>query len=680
MAATATDSVTRQPINKVLIANRGEIACRIIRTCRRLGIATVAVYSDADRQARHVRLADSAVWVGEAAPGASYLRQERIIQAALDQGAEAIHPGYGFLSENTEFARKVAAAGLIFIGPKVHTIERMGSKAEAKITMRAAGVPCVPGYDGADQGDQALFDAAQEVGYPLLIKASAGGGGKGMRVVHEAANFAAALGAARREAASAFGDDHVILERFLCRPQHVEFQVFGDQHGNVVHLFERDCSSQRRYQKVIEETPSPAISDAMRQAMGEAAVAAAKAVDYVGAGTVEFIVQGDEFFFMEMNTRLQVEHPVTEQITGLDLVEWQLRVAAGEPLPLSQEQIQRRGHAVEVRLYAEDPKTGFLPSTGRLERLQLPDGLEQVRVDSGVEQGDSVTVHYDPMIAKLITWGDNREAALARMSEALAQTFVLGPKTNLDFLAALIQHPLFRAGDIYTTFIDQALEELTGQDESSRHHSQLLACAARLALETAELQSAEAADSSLNDPWAHSDGWSNGGHQARSWTLDDGHAQQCWQLRLIDAQQPAWEAWTGSGQSHRIAFPRINKGELSVLIDEVGQRARVHHQGSQYSLSHAGRLWNFHWLSGEELDSGHGDHGGSLVAPMPGKIIAVNVHVGEEVSADQALVVMEAMKMEITLRAPSAGKVSKIRHQVGEQVEADTLLVELEED
>lgn len=666
MAEKQQSSQAIRPIHKVLIANRGEIACRVIRTCRRLGIATVAVYSDADQNARHVRLADEAIHVGEAAPSASYLQQERIIQAAQQTAAQAIHPGYGFLSENTEFARKAQEAGITFIGPSASTIDKMGSKAEAKITMRAADVPCVPGYDGAQQDTASLKQAAQEVGFPLLIKASAGGGGKGMRVVNNADEFDDALASARREAASAFGDDHVILERFLVEPRHVEFQIFGDHHGNVVHLFERDCSSQRRYQKVIEETPSPAITDAMRQAMGEAAVAAAKAVDYVGAGTVEFIVQGEEFFFMEMNTRLQVEHPVTELITGQDLVEWQLRVAAGEALPLSQEQLQRQGHAVELRLYAEDPATGFLPSTGRLERLVLPRHVANTRVDTGVDEGDSVTVHYDPMIAKLITWGDNREAALANMAEALANTFVLGPKTNLDFLSSLIQLPLFRNGDIHTTYIDQHLDDLLAVDDQSRELAMVLAAATRLAYEQQQ---------TITDPWHSREGWSNSGMMKRSWRLDDG--EQNIDLSVLK-QGDIWLLSYGD-QQWQIQDARLTGQHLSVRIDGIGRRATVNHHGNALSLTVAGRQWAYHWRSTHEAQGQQEQHAGSLVAPMPGKIIAVNVAEGDSVEADQALLVMEAMKMEITLRAPSAGKVKAIRHQAGDQVEADALLIELED-
>ena len=453
-------------MRRILIANRGEIARRIIRTARRMGIETVAVYSDADANAPHVAEATLAVHIGPAPAAESYLRAEKIIEAALKTGADAIHPGYGFLSENAAFADACQQAGLIFIGPGADAIRAMGLKDGAKKLMRQAGVPIVPGYQGDDQSLDRLQRSANAIGYPILIKAVAGGGGKGMRRVDDAASFADALLAAKREAQRAFGNDSVLIEKYLTCPRHVEVQVFADTHGNVVHLFERDCSLQRRHQKVVEEAPAPGLPDALRRAMGEAAVTAAKAIGYVGAGTVEFILDVSEgvekapFYFMEMNTRLQVEHPVTELITGYDLVEWQIRVARGEPLHARQEDIRINGHAVEVRLYAEDAEGGFLPSTGRLERLHLPEGLAGVRVDSGVVEGQEITVHYDPMIAKLIAHGTDRTVAIDRLIGALDATIAVGPKTNRSFLARLIGHPAFRTGDIDTGFIERHLEDL----------------------------------------------------------------------------------------------------------------------------------------------------------------------------------------------------------------------------
>jgi len=466
-------------LKSVLIANRGEIACRVIRTARRLGLRTVAVYSEADRGALHVRLADEAVCIGPAAARESYLNGARILEVARQTGAEAIHPGYGFLSENAAFAKACAEAGVVFVGPPEHAIVQMGSKSEARRLMAAACVPVLPGYDDDEQSDARLAQAAKAVGFPLLIKPTAGGGGKGMRIVREAGELAEALAGARREALKAFGDDRVLLERFVEKGRHVEIQVFADAHGHALHLFERDCSLQRRHQKVIEEAPAPGLSDATRAAMGAAAVAAARAVGYLGAGTVEFLYDGREFYFLEMNTRLQVEHPVTEMITGLDLVEWQLRVASGEPLPLAQEQLTRRGHAVEARLYAEDPERGFLPSTGVLTRLRLPEAMEHVRVDAGVQQGDEVSVHYDPMIAKIIAWAPDREGALERLRFALEQTEVEGVRTNARFLWEILGAPQVRAGDVSTRLLEQALQPVAGLPVAEVEEAWLLAAALR---------------------------------------------------------------------------------------------------------------------------------------------------------------------------------------------------------
>ncbi len=464
-------------LKSVLIANRGEIACRVIRTARRLGLRTIAVYSEADRDALHVRLADEAVCIGPAAARESYLNIARILEAARQTGAESIHPGYGFLSENAAFARACGEAGVVFIGPPPHSIVQMGSKSEARRLMSAAGVPVLPGYDDEDQADATLAKAAKKVGFPLLIKPTAGGGGKGMRIVRAAGELAEALAGARREANKAFGDDRVLLERFVEKGRHVEIQVFADSHGHALHLFERDCSLQRRHQKVIEEAPAPGLSDETRAAMGAAAVAAARAVGYQGAGTVEFLFDGREFYFLEMNTRLQVEHPVTEMITGLDLVEWQLRVASGEPLPLRQDQVERRGHAVEARLYAEDPERGFLPSTGVLTRLRLPEGMEHVRVDAGVHQGDEVSMHYDPMIAKVIAWAPDRLGALERLRSALEQTEVDGVRTNARFLWEILGAEPVRAGDVSTRLLEQTLQPVVGVPDAEATDAWLIAAA-----------------------------------------------------------------------------------------------------------------------------------------------------------------------------------------------------------
>ena len=467
---------------KILIANRGEIACRIIRTCRRMGIRTAAVYSEADAGALHVQLADEACCIGKSAPAESYLRIENVLDAAKKHDAQAIHPGYGFLSENAEFARRCSQSGFVFIGPSAGAIEQMGAKDQAKCVMENAGVPVVPGYKGAEQSPEFLHAEAEKIGYPLIIKAVLGAGGKGMRVVRKQTDFPEALESARNEARNAFSDDRVLLECFVSGPRHIEFQIFGDQHGNVIHLFERDCSVQRRHQKIIEESPSPFLDEKLRSKMANAAVAAAKAVKYSGAGTVEFIVGNDrKFFFMEMNTRLQVEHPVTEMITGLDLVEWQLRIVAGEKLPLSQKDVKQNGHSIETRIYAENPETGFLPSIGTLKRLVFPDTFQKIqktedeasqsssiiRIDTGVEQGGEISIHYDPLIAKLVVHADSRKQAYRTMQTALAQSGVLGVETNLGFLQSILQHPYFDAGKMDTLFVDSNLESLLEENQDS---------------------------------------------------------------------------------------------------------------------------------------------------------------------------------------------------------------------
>ncbi|MGI8560305.1 MAG: acetyl-CoA carboxylase biotin carboxylase subunit, partial [Luteimonas sp.] len=496
----------------ILIANRGEIACRVIRTARRLGIRTVAVFSDADADAQHVRLADEAHPIGGPQPQDSYLRGDAILAVARKTGAQAIHPGYGFLSENADFAEAVEAAGLVFIGPKAASMRKMGSKAGAKELMQAADVPVVPGYTGEDQSPQLLAREAARIGFPLMIKAAHGGGGKGMRVVHALDGFLPALESCQREARSAFGRDRVLLERYIEQPRHIEIQVFGDHHGDVIHLGERECSAQRRYQKVLEESPSPFVTPELRAAMGAAAIQAARAIDYANAGTVEFIVSPDgSFYFMEINTRLQVEHPVTELVTGLDLVEWQLRIASGEALPLAQEEVMQRGHAIEVRLYAEDPDAGFLPGSGRLERLRLPAASEHVRVDTGVVEGDVVTIFYDPMIAKLVVHDSDRPRALARLREALADCVIEGPKSNIAFRERLVRHPAIVDATIDTGTLDRNLEAFVGEDEGApadaATHALLAAATADLLAEEAEGARTAALGADPHSPWALADGW-----------------------------------------------------------------------------------------------------------------------------------------------------------------------------
>ncbi|KVC62463.1 3-methylcrotonyl-CoA carboxylase [Burkholderia ubonensis] len=651
--------------DKILIANRGEIACRVAATCRRLGIASVAVYSDADAHAKHVAACDEAVHIGGAAVADSYLRIERIIEAARATGAQAIHPGYGFLSENEDFAHACVKAGIVFIGPPVDAIAAMGSKAAAKALMHAAAVPLVPGYHGDEQDAALLHREADAIGYPVLLKASAGGGGKGMRVVERSDDFPAALASCQREAASSFGNDRVLIEKYLTRPRHVEVQVFGDTHGNTVYLFDRDCSVQRRHQKVLEEAPAPGLPDEVRQAMGKAAVAAARAVGYVGAGTVEFIMTDDAFYFMEMNTRLQVEHPVTEMVTGLDLVEWQLRVAAGEPLPLQQAQLYVTGHAIEARLYAENPARGFLPSTGTLKHLRLPDGVEfatgaPVRVDSGVREGDAITPFYDPMIAKLIVHGADREEALGRMMRALRECEVVGLHTNAAFLQRIVACGPFATADLDTGLIERNHDTLFAPQQPPRA-ALALACAALRARERDAL-------ADLGSPWAALSNWRlNAGYRRTlEWRAIDRESDLTVTVhddaagkRLAIGDAPAQPfAWT------RGASPL----DFDVTLDGVRSSGRVYADGDTFHVFTQGASESFEWrnLLAHAGDTEHG--GGRLTAPMPGKVIAVLVEAGQAVEPGTPLIVMEAMKMEHTIGAPSAGVVAEVLYGVGDQV------------
>jgi len=656
---------------KILIANRGEIACRIIRTCRALGVRTVAVYSDADAHARHVRMADEAVRVGPAPSRDSYLQAERIVEAARATGAQAIHPGYGFLSENAAFAEACAAAGVAFIGPTVAAIQAMGSKSAAKQLMEQAGVPLVPGYHGESQDVATLQAAAGRIGYPVLIKATAGGGGKGMRVVRADGAFAEALASCQREARAGFGDDRVLIEKYLERPRHIEVQVFGDTHGVVVSLFERDCSAQRRHQKVVEEAPAPHLPGDVREAMAKAARAAAAAVAYVGAGTVEFIVdQAGAFHFMEMNTRLQVEHPVTEMITGLDLVEWQLRVAAGEPLPLRQEQICAQGHAIEARLYAEEPSRGFLPSIGRLAHLVLPAASPHVRVDAGVDAGDEVSPHYDPMLAKLITWDATREGAIERMQQALAGVEVVGVGNNVAFLRRLTGHAQFRAGTVDTGLIERAGDELLADEADPGRW--ILAAAALHVLrgERAALAAACAATADAHSPWGTGDGFRLNDAQRRSLVFLQGEARHALQVEY------AGDGWLLEGEA--LVDHSEDGGRLAFVLGGQRQRASVVQLGEQLHVFMAGR---HAVLVREDLlahaGEVHEQHGG-LKAPMPGLVIALSVAPGVAVQKGDALLVMEAMKMEHTLRAPAAGCVQAFLCAVGEQVKEGAELLEFE--
>ncbi len=649
---------------KILIANRGEIACRVIATCRKLGIRSVAVYSEADAGARHVRLADEAYCIGPAASRDSYLRIEHIIDACRRSGAQAVHPGYGFLSENEAFAEACAVAGIVFIGPDVASIRAMGSKSAAKSLMAKAGVPLVPGYHGDDQQPAHLRREADRIGYPVLIKATAGGGGKGMRVVTASGEFDAALASCQRESRASFGDDRVLIEKYLEQPRHIEIQVFADRHGNTLSLHERDCSAQRRHQKVIEEAPAPGMSAQRRAAMARAACEAACAVNYVGAGTVEFITdRSGAFFFMEMNTRLQVEHPVTECITGLDLVEWQLRVAAGEALPLRQEQIPLDGHAIEVRLYAEEPEKGFLPSTGRLLHFHAPAGDRHVRLDTGVEQGDEITPHYDPMIAKLIVWDRTREAAIERLLGALAQIRLVGVGHNIAFLSRLVDHPVFRAGQTDTGLIER--EQVLLSTQAGPVPLEAFEIAA-----LAELTSEQWAARGEASPWAGRDGWRlNGAFERR---LQFSASEQTQDV-AIRYERDGYRIGEQAVQVERLSATglRLRKGDCSIDAEVIvaGEQRHVFARGHCHVLTRLSPL-----AHAGEADDAHGE----LTAPMPGKIVVLLHEPGASVAKGEALLVMEAMKMELTLSAPAKGCVRAYLCAAGDQVREGLALIEFE--
>ncbi|WP_430445412.1 MAG: acetyl/propionyl/methylcrotonyl-CoA carboxylase subunit alpha [Pseudomonas piscis] len=644
-------------LDTLLVANRGEIACRVMRTAKALGLTTVAVHSATDRDARHSREADIRVDLGGSKASESYLQIDKLIAAAKASGAQAIHPGYGFLSENAGFARAIEAAGLIFLGPPASAIDAMGSKSAAKALMETAGVPLVPGYHGEAQDLETFRSAAERIGYPVLLKATAGGGGKGMKVVEDVSQLAEALASAQREAQSSFGDSRMLVEKYLLKPRHVEIQVFADQHGNCLYLNERDCSIQRRHQKVVEEAPAPGLSAELRKAMGEAAVRAAQAIGYVGAGTVEFLLDArGEFFFMEMNTRLQVEHPVTEAITGLDLVAWQIRVARGETLPMTQDQVPLLGHAIEVRLYAEDPGNDFLPATGRLELYRESANGPGRRVDSGVEEGDSVSPFYDPMLGKLIAWGEDREQARLRLLSMLDEFAIGGLKTNLAFLRRIIALPAFAEAQLDTGFIPRYQEQLLpATRELDEDFWQAAAQAYSQSLVRRERQD------DPHSPWAAVDGWRSGlPAQVALHLSADG------QDRAINLQT--------LGADHRLQ----------------GERLLVEHQGvrREHRAIRRGDTLYLHW-QGEmrsvttydpiaAADASHSQHGG-LTAPMNGSIVRVLVEAGQSVEAGAQLVVLEAMKMEHSIRAPHAGIVKALYCQEGEMVSEGSALVELEQ-
>ncbi len=624
-------------IKKILIANRGEIACRIMQTCTKLGIKTVAIYAQIEVNAMHVQMADEAFVVNAQSPTASYLDADSIIKIAKENNVDAIHPGYGFLSERAEFAQKIAQAGMIFIGAPIEALELMGSKAAAKKSMIAAGVPCVPGFHGDEQEVEFLQARADEVGYPLLIKASAGGGGKGMKIVNQSSEFTEALLSAKREAIKSFGNDHVILERFITKPKHIEVQVFADSQGNVVHLFERDCSSQRRYQKIVEEAPSTCINQDTKNKMYDAAVAATKAVDYQGAGTIEFIVEGDEFFFMEMNTRLQVEHRVTEMITGTDLVEWQIHVAAGKQLPLKQDEIKCNGHAIQARIYAEDSFNGFLPATGLLEDVQFCEG-QNVIIDTGIEKNNNISIHFDPMIAKTVCWANNREQCIEKVLYHLDNTFIIGVKTNLGFLSGLIDSTEFRKNSVFTNSLDNGQLKIEIPKADNKVIATLIA--------KSNVNTALSA-------WSGNDGWSNSGFYFSTY------------------------AWIYHEQEIQVKA-RINGSK--VIFDngnsiEIDGTATIHQSQSQLQLVSQHKRYIFNKANHQTEASNVNK--GDIVSPMPGKILQIKVKVGDKVKADQTLAVMEAMKMELTLKASVDAIVEEILVAENDIIAAESLLIKL---
>ncbi len=658
--------------SKILIANRGEIACRVIRTARRLGIQTVAVYSDADANALHVEQADQAVHIGPGAAAQSYLLADRIIAAAKETGADAIHPGYGFLSENPEFVEAVVAAGLVFVGPSAAAIRSMGLKDAAKRLMEKAGVPVVPGYHGEAQEIVVLAGKAREIGYPVLIKASAGGGGKGMRKVDDPDDFADALASAKREAKAAFGDDRVLVEKYIRKPRHIEVQVFGDNQGGAVHLFERDCSAQRRHQKVIEEAPAPGMTDEMRQAMTDAAVTAAKAINYSGAGTIEFIVDGssglhpDRFWFMEMNTRLQVEHPVTEMVTGIDLVEWQLRVAAGEPLPLDQSKIALSGHAFEARIYAEDPARDFLPATGRLHHLRFPDIAGQsdaLRIETGVRQGDQISPFYDPMIAKIVTHGRNRKSALSALGRALAGTEIAGTITNLGFLGALAADPDFSSGDVDTGLIERHAADLCSSPEPSMAVVLLAALSSQFGKNSG----------SATDAWDRLSGYSHFNPLFFTQLLKRGESESAVHIAVAadDEFLVRYE-----DQEHRVRVS--DSGDRLRLSGDLVLEAGIAHMPGEVAVFQNGTVFSFGLPDPLQAAGDEAGQGDRLTAPMPGQVKIVRTSVGEAVVKGQPLLVLEAMKMEHTIKAPHDGVIAKIVEE-NEQVSEGAVLVRFED-
>ncbi len=650
----------------LLIANRGEIAARVIRTARAMGLRTVAVYSEADSGAMHVAMADEAVLLGPARARDSYLNIERVIDAARQTGAEAVHPGYGFLSENAEFAQACAKAGLVFVGPTAEMMTAMGSKSGSKALMEKAGVPLVPGYHGEDQDDAILAKAADRIGFPVLVKASAGGGGRGMRVVRSAAELGPAIVSAKREAKAAFGDDRMLIEKYVDNPRHIEVQVIGDSHGNLVSLFERECTLQRRHQKVIEEAPSPTLDAKQREAVCEAARKAAGAVNYVGAGTIEFVSDGKDVFFIEMNTRLQVEHPVTELITGVDLVEWQLRVAFGEKLPLRQDQIRMNGYAIEARVYAENPNKNFMPSVGRIRSWRLPEQTDGLRIDAGYREGDAVSPYYDAMLAKLIAWAPTREAAIDRLNRGLEETDVRGVVTNIPFLSALITHAKVRANRIDTGFIERELKVLTPATAAPGD--------LELAAAVAAIVGEEAARHGVNSPW-NIFGWMPVGRRERVFLFRAGQGVEK-KVTLHYGNGPS----TLTVDNREIGFASITSelGSYDVTLDGVKSHIVAVIEGHELYLRTRNGRFELHWVDpfgGEDEEQAGED---KIVAPLPGTVVALLAEEGATLEKGAAILTLEVMKMEQTLRAPFAGVLKKIKCKVGDIVQEGVELAEVE--
>ena len=652
----------------LLIANRGEIAVRVIRTAKAMGLRTVAVYSEADRGAMHVAMADEAVLLGPARARDSYLNIERVIEAARKSGAEAIHPGYGFLSENAEFAQACLDAGLVFVGPTAAMMRAMGSKSGSKLLMEQAGVPLVPGYHGEAQDDATLAAAAKKIGFPVLVKASAGGGGRGMRIVRAASELAASVESAKREAKAAFGDDRMLIEKLVENPRHIEVQVIGDSHGNLLSLFERECTLQRRHQKVIEEAPSPTLNPAQREAVCAAARKAAAAVSYVGAGTIEFVSNGKDVFFIEMNTRLQVEHPVTEMITGIDLVEWQLRVAAGEKLPMTQEQITLQGHAIEARVYAENPDKNFMPSVGTIRSWRMPELSAGLRIDAGYREGDTVSPHYDAMLAKVIAWAPTRDVAIDRLNHALEESDVRGVVTNIPFLAALVSHPAVRANAIDTGFIERELKALTA--EAKPPHDLEFATAVAAILQ----EEAKAAKNQTTSPWATA-GWMPVGRRQRVFTFRRGHGNEQ-KVTLHYGKGPATLA-IGEREIGFSAVPSA-AGGLDLTLHGIKSRVVAIVEGHELYLRTGNGRFELHWVDpfgGDDEEQVGEDR---IVAPLPGTVVALLAEVGATLEKGAPILTLEVMKMEQTLRAPFAGVLKAIKCKVGDIVGEGVELAEIE--